>query len=240
VLKPGENKDSPDLRHFPIILFGVGHLIIRITTKLNKENDPMQIFELNCRLTCRLVLLLIICLFLGACGSSDVSDVERDFSVSMTVTDAGETTRDIDVIGNPDCDGDVTTVDPETFTNVSADITIFVSDTGLAIRVESYTVAFLPHRSDDGSGNLVTPPSLNSYPDAMSNSDWIDTGTSSTITGITVMTFDTKDEYLSKWAGVQEVGLYTIRVTLSIVDKAGKRSTLVVNEQVNLSFYDNC
>ena len=198
----------------------------------------MQIFELNCRLTCHLVLLLIICLFLGACGSSGVGEVEH--KATMTVTDAGETTRDIDVTMNTDCDGDPLTDDPETFTNASANVTIVVSDTGLAIRVESYTVAFLPHRSDDGTGTVITPPSLNSYPDAMSNSDWIDTGTSSTITGITVMTIDTKDEYLSKWAGVQEVGLYTIRVTLSIVDKAGKRSTLVVNEQVTLSFYDNC
>ena len=201
----------------------------------------MQIFELNCRLTCRLVLLLIICLFLGACGSSGVGEVEH--KATMTVTDAGETTRDIDVTMNTDCDGDPATDDPETFTNVGANVTIVVSDTGLAIRVESYTVAFLPHRSDDGTGTVITPPSLNSYPDAMSNSDWIDTGTSSTISGITVMTFDTKAEYVTKWtaAGVgNQVGLYTIRVTLSIVDKAGKRSTLVVNEQVALSFYDNC
>ena len=198
----------------------------------------MQIFELNCRLTCRLVLLLIICLFLAACGSSGVGEVEH--KASMTVTDAGETTRDIDVTMNTDCDGDLVFDDPETFTNASADVTIVVSDTGLAIRVESYTVAFLPHRSDDGTGTVITPPSLNSYPDAMSNSDWIDTGTSSTISGITVMTVDTKAEYVSKAAGVQVVGLYTIRVTLSIVDKAGKRSTLVVNEQVALSNYDNC
>lgn len=203
----------------------------------------MQIFELNCRLTCRLVLLLIICLFLGACGSSDVSDVERDFSVSMTVTDAGETTRDIDVIGNPDCDGDVTTVDPETFTNVSADITIFVSDTGLAIRVESYTVDFLPLQSPDWTGTLITPPTLLSYPDAMLDSDWIDTGTSSTISGITVMTVDTKTEYEGKClaAGlVNRVSLYTIRVTLSIVDEEGDRFSLVVNEQVALGNYNNC
>ncbi len=203
----------------------------------------MQIFELNCRLTCRLVLLLIICLFLGACGSSDVSDVERDFSASMTVTDAGETTRDIDVFMNPDCDGDVTTDDPETFTNVSADITIFVSDTGLAIRIGSYTVDFLPLQSPDGTGTLITPPSLSSYPDTMLNSDWIDTGTSSTISGITVMTFDTKTEYRAKQeaAGlVNQVGLYTISVTLSIVDEEGGRFSLVVNEQVTLSFYNNC
>lgn len=200
----------------------------------------MQIFELNCRLTCRLVLLLIICLFLGACGSSDVSEEERDFWASMTVTDANQTTRDIDLTMDLDCDDDGTADDPELFTNVGADITIVVNDTGLAIRVESYTVDFLPHRSDDGTGTVITPPSLNSYPDAMLNSDWIDTGTSSTISGVTVMTFDTKDEYLAKWAGVQEVGLYTIRVTLSIVDEEGDRFSLVVNEQVALSFYDNC
>ena len=203
----------------------------------------MQIFELNCRLMCRLVLLLIICLFLGACGSSDVSEVEQNFWASMTVSDAGETTRYIDLIMNTDCDGDPTTDDPETFTNASADITIFVTETGPAIRVESYTVDFLPHRSEDGTGNLITPPSLNSYPDAMSNSDWIDTGTSSTISGITVMTIDTKNEYLVKWAAaglVNQVALYTISVTLSIVDEVGDRFSLVVNEQVALSNYDNC
>lgn len=203
----------------------------------------MQIFELSCRLMCRLVLLLIICLFLGACGSSDVGDVEQDFWASMTVTDAGQTTRDIDVTRNPDCDGDVTTDDPETFTNVSADITIVVNDTGPAIRIESYTVDFLPHRSEDGTGTLITPPSLDSYTDAMLNSDFVDTGTSSTISGITVMTFDTKAEYVDKWtaAGVgNQVGLYTIRVTLSIVDEEGDRFSLVVNEQVTLSFYNNC
>lgn len=202
----------------------------------------MQIFELNCRLTCRLVLLLIICLFLGACGSPD-DPYDDDYWVSMTVTDAGETTRDIDVARDTDCDDDGTADDPETFTNVGADITIYVNDSALAIRVESYTVAFLPHRSEDGSGNLVTPPSLNSYPDAMSDSEWIDTGTSSTITGITVMTFDTKAEYVDKRTEEDldnVVGLYTISVTLNIVDEEGGRFSLVVNEQVALSFYDNC
>ena len=204
----------------------------------------MQIFKLTRGLTCRFVLLLIICLFLGACGSSDVSDVERDFWASMTVSDAGETTRDIDLTMDPDCDGDVATDDPELFTNVSATITIVVNDTGLAIRIEGYSVDFLPWQSEDGTGNLVTPPSLNSYPDEMLNSDWIDTGTSGTISGVTVMTFDTKEEYLTKRAagglGNLEVGLYTIRVTLNIVDEEGDRFSLVVNEQAALSFYDNC
>lgn len=203
----------------------------------------MQIFELNCRLTCRLVLLLIICLFLGACGASDVSDEERDYWVSMSVEDAFETTRDIDLTQDPDCNDDGNLNDPEPFTNVSADITIFVSDTGLPIRVESYSVDFLPLQSVDATGTPVTPPSLSSYADAMLNSDWIDTGTSYTISGVTVLTFDTKDEYLAKWlaAGVgNSVGLYTISVTLRIVDEEGDHFSLVVDEQVNLSFYDNC
>ena len=198
----------------------------------------MQIFKLTRGLTCRFVLLLIICLFLGACGSSDVSDVERDFWASMTVSDAGETTRDIDLTMDPDCDGDVATDDPELFTNVSATITIVVNDTGLPIRVESYSVDFLPLQTEDGSGNLVTPPSLGSYPDAMLNSDWIDTGTSSTISGVTVMTFDTKAEAAAGLVNL--VGLYTISVTLNIVDEEGDRFSLVVNEQAALSFYNNC
>ncbi len=199
----------------------------------------MQIFELNCRLTCRLVLLLIICLFLGACGASDVSNEERDYWASMAVTDAGGLTRDIDVYRNLDCDGDGVADDPEIFTNVSGDITIFVSDTGLPIRVESYSVDFLPMQSVDGTGNPVTPPSLSSYADAMLNSDWIDTGTSYTISAVTVLTTDTKDEYLAKWSG-NRVSLYTISVTLSIVDEEGDHFSLVVNEQVNLGFYDHC
>lgn len=202
----------------------------------------MQIFEPNCRLTCRLVLLLIICLFLGACGSSDVSEEEQDFWVSMTVNDAGETTREIDVNRVLDCDGDGTADDPEIYTDVVASITI-VNDAGLAIRIESYTVDFLPLQGPDGTGAMITPPSLNSYPDAMSNSDWIDTGTSYTISAITVMTTDTKFEYRVKRAAaglVNEVGLYTIRVTLSIVDEEGGPFSLVVNEQVALGFYDNC
>ncbi len=200
----------------------------------------MQIFELNCRLTCRLVLLLIICLFLGACGSPDVSDEERSYWASMTVEDAFEVTRDIDVTMDLDCNDDGNPNDPEPFTNVFADITITVSDTGLPIRVESYTVDFLPLQSVDDFGNPIMPPSLTSYPGPMLDSDSIDTGTSYTISGITVMTFDTKDEYLNKWSGLNWVSLYTISVTLSIVDEEGGRFSLVVNEQVNLSFYDNC
>ena len=204
----------------------------------------MQTFKLTRRLTCRFVLLPIIFIFLGACGTSDVSDVERDFWASMTVSDGGnDPTRDIDLTMDTDCNDDGTADDPETFTNVNADITIVVNDSGLAIRVESYSVDFFPWQGDDGSGSVITPPSLNSYPDAMLNSDWIDTGTSSTISGVTVLTFDTKDEYLAKRAAaglVNEVGLYTISVTLSVVDEEGNRFSLVVNEQVSLSFYDNC
>ena len=200
----------------------------------------MQIFELNCRLTCRLVLLLIICLFLGACGASDVSNEERDYWASMITEDAFDTTRDIDLTQDPDCNDDGTLNDPEPFTNVSADITISVSDTGLPIRVESYSVDFLPMQSVDGTGNPVTPPSLTSYADAMLNCDWIDTGTSYTISAITVLTVDTKAEYLAKWSGLNSVSLYTISVTLRILDEEGDHFSLVVNEQINLSFYDNC
>lgn len=211
-----------------------------MTTTLKKENNPMQIFELNCRLTCRLVLLLIICLFLWACGASDVSNEERDYWASMTVEDAYETTRDIDVTQDQDCNDDGNTNDPEPFTNVGADIMITVNDTGLPIRVLSYTVDFLPLQSVDDAGNPIMPPPLSSYSGPNLNSDWIDTGTSYTISGITVLTVSTKAEYFLKWSGLNFVSLYTISVTLSIVDEEGFHFSLVVDEQVNLSFYDNC
>jgi hypothetical protein len=198
----------------------------------------MQIFDHDHRPICRLVLLMMTGLFLSTCGTSDVSENLLDYSVSMSLSDAGtESTRDIDLTMNPDCDGDVTTDDPEIFTNVSADITI-TNDGGEVIRVESYTVDYLPQPTEDGSGNLVTPPSLGSYPDAILNSDWVDTGTSSTISGLTVMTFDTKAEAAAGLVNL--VGLYTISVTLNIVDEDGNHFTLVANEQAALSFYDNC
>jgi hypothetical protein len=109
--------------------------------------------------------------------------------------------------------------------------------------VESYTVEFLPRQSDDGTGTLFTPPTLNSYPQAIVNSVWIGTGTSATISGLTVLTINTKNEYETKRAAAglgNVVSLYSIRVTLNIVDDKGDRSSLVVAEQVTLSVYDNC
>lgn len=190
-------------------------------------------------------IILIITLLAGigmlyGCGSSDLLDEnEQRYQVSMALNDHDETTLDIDTDFITDCDGDLTTTDPEPYTNVFAEVTLSVSnDSTGGITLESYRIEYIPLETPDGLGGTVLPPDL-AEPEDGHFSIPILPGGSSTFT-ITWLNFNTKAEYNAWHLATGVYGRYNMRLTLYFKDEFGEDREITVEETVFMGAYYLC
>lgn len=97
-------------------------------------------------------LMVTLLIFVGCGSGSDLLDEPTNrYHGSVVTEDNGTSTTNIDVVQTLDCDGDVSTVDPEPFTLFDIQVTVESDSTGDIFNVESYTVTFRPnHGSSAG------------------------------------------------------------------------------------------
>lgn len=115
-----------------------------------------------------LVMLLGAVLVMG-CGDADpLDELPLRYTVSMSTTDLGEATRDVDVVQDV-CDSDA-----EDFGDFGAIVTIVADEDTADLIVYGYTVTFTPRtgtyaESDEATPSVVTwtnftpPPALSPY-----------------------------------------------------------------------------
>lgn len=191
--------------------------------------------------SCKLGLVIIFgVMMVFGCGGID--EIGQRYTSSMFLEDNGTATLDIDVVRN-NCGDDPLDPDPEPFTNVFAFITVRVSNDALGLSLQSYSVAYIPVLTPDGSGNLVRPPDLVAPGPGTSNFE-LGTGQTSELE-IVCMDIDTKEEYVNKWLSDPalvnlDISQYIIRVTLNFKDAANHNVSLTTEKEVNLGNFNNC
>lgn len=110
----------------------------------------------------RSTLLLVIAVWFtvfgcgGGSSSEPLDEVGQRYTATIAIQDLDEETLTVDVIQNS-CDGE-----PEDYGPASAAVSFTVNDDqALGITLKSYVLEYIPLPSEDGTGTIVTPPTLN-------------------------------------------------------------------------------
>jgi hypothetical protein len=197
-------------------------------------------------------LMVTLLIFIGCSGGGDLLDEPTNrYHGSVVTEDNGEDTTNIDVVQTADCDGDLTTSDPEPFTVWNILVTVDSDSTGDIFNVESYTVTFRPFSGSsagvaiDRADMPVLGGTLN--PISRSMSLLVSPGTSSTIE-LPVWTAYDKGVYLNTIAtnpnvtNVSSTSLsYDIQVVLNC--RTSDDDTFQITTPwapVDFGNYDNC
>lgn len=139
-------------------------------------------------------LFVICCLCLSGCGSDNYGG---DYTAEIEFNDADDDgAMAIDIFQHM-CDGTTfgNIAEYEVIYDAFANITLSVSEFSPGITVNGYTIEYIPLYSEDGTHNLVLPPTLNSLTnDYGSNSLYIPPNSSYTFT-TTCLSIDQKQEY---------------------------------------------
>ncbi len=186
-----------------------------------------------------IIILFMVLLFCG-CGSEDVLDeTNQRYKTDVSFSDAeNEDILGVDVVYTNDCNGDLVPDDPETWTDLYANITITIdSATTPGLDMESYEVSFRPLRSYDTNGNAITPPSVGTYygeydvniPTLFEVSFWI-----------TCMEMSLKDYIGSFITNLDWEFRYEVTIDMHFVDDYGENRDITVMRTLYFGWYDNC
>ena len=151
------------------------------------------------RTVLKAILIAVFCALFFGCGDTDLLDqVGQRYTALISIQDNDEETLTVDVIQSY-CDDDV-----EDYGPVSAEVTFAVDTDSPGITLENYTLEYIPLESEDGTGTLVMPPTLNSPLEGGNLGIDVSTGGSASFE-ITCMSTDTKQEYRLKAGWVLNV-----------------------------------
>lgn len=149
----------------------------------------MQVF--NVKLWGCIGIFCVVAMIIG-CGSGDLLDEPgQRYTASIAIKDLDEETLTIDVIQSF-CDMVV-----EDFGDATASVKIGVSTNAAGITMQGYTIEYIPLESEDGTGTLVIPPTLDGPLHGGNLGIDIASGGSAAFE-ITCMSIDTKEEYRIK------------------------------------------
>jgi hypothetical protein len=191
-------------------------------------------------------LILISAMVIHGCGSgNDLLDEVGGRNVfELVLSDAGEEgSHEIDIVQNPDCDGDLTTSDPEDFTELDGIITVTVAADAPGLTLLSYVVHYHAVPGVDTVGVVQVPPAIASK-QGQFNSFFVDSGDSYT-DSLILMTIDQKYTLVddlaadATYTNVATV-LYNIEVEITFQDYEGNTSTKSLFIDANMGGYDNC
>jgi hypothetical protein len=190
------------------------------------------------------IVFLAGLLVMSGCGSNDgLDELGGKFTFDLTLSDGGQDgTSVVDVVQNPDCDGDPNTSDPELFTDTTGTLTITVAaDSATGIEVEGYRVDYIPQISPDGLGGSFTPPSLNSI--TLGKTFYAPIGaTTDSPSAFLIVGVGTKEEFLNETPSLG--GFYTIHLTIyyryDTDDRNDTPRSRTINRDVELNNYNNC
>lgn len=188
-------------------------------------------------------MILAACVI--GCGEGNLLDEsELYYTGTLAVLELGEETVQVDVYQINDCDGDATTSDPEPYSDTLGEISVTVDENTWGLTLEYYTISYVPLYSPDANGDNQLPPDLTDPASPGDSNFSVASGSTSTMT-ITLLSTDSKAEYLTKLAAdaslsALSVARYRINVTLYFTDEYGNDRTLSLNRTVYLGFYDLC
>jgi hypothetical protein len=135
--------------------------------------------------------ICVVAMILG-CGGGDLLDeTGQRYTASIAIQDLDEETLTVDVI-QTFCDDT-----PEDFGDATAEVTVGVSADAPGITLQSYVLEYIPLESEDGTGTIVMPPTLDGPLTGGGSGIDIASGGSATFE-ITCMSVETKDEFRIK------------------------------------------
>jgi hypothetical protein len=187
-----------------------------------------------------IIILLMGLLFYG-CGSEDLLDENNQrYKTDISFQDGGnEDVLAADAVYVGDCNGDGTFDDPETFTDLYANITITIDDaTTPGLEMTGYRVSFSPLRSYDALGNEISPPSVGNY---QGNYSVVIPTNSEVSFWITCMEMNLKRyigtflDPISDWEF-----RYMVTIRMDFVDELDEPREITVNRTIYIGSYDNC
>jgi hypothetical protein len=136
-------------------------------------------------------LLVALSMVMG-CGSSDLLDEQgQRYTANISVLELDSETLSVDVVQGF-CESEA-----EDYGPASAEINIAADADSPGITLVGYTLEYIPLESEDGTGTIVTPPTLDSPLEGGVSGIDIESGGSAAFT-ITCMSVDTKEEYRLK------------------------------------------
>jgi hypothetical protein len=202
-------------------------------------------------------LMVTLLLFVGCGGGGDLLDeVGNRYHGTAIPKDNDDTTRDIDVVWNTNCDNDATTIDPEPYTGFIVSVTIesdTTAVTGDTFNVESYTVSFRPNHGSYYATGVVAadmPDLIGSTlnPIRHNTSLLVEPGTSGDTIELPVWTVGDKDVYgaiVSSMPAFDDVGntvfVYDIQVVLNCRTADDETFTITTPwTPLNFAGYNNC
>jgi hypothetical protein len=187
-----------------------------------------------------LLALALIGFWLYGCGDGDVLDENNQrYLTYVSFSDGGsDATLDVDVDYIPDCDGNVSTIDPEPFTSLFADIEIVVAEDSPGITMDNYKVSFEPLTSVDTVGNTFTPPP---YSTVYHGSFDIDIPTNSTAEfTITCMEADGKAYLGTQMPALAGEMRYEITIKMSYTDEYDMPRDLTIRRTLYFTTVYRC
>jgi hypothetical protein len=147
-------------------------------------------------------MIVLAVLWIGSCGSSDLllDENTQRYRAQIAIEDLDEETLTVDVIQSM-CDSEA-----EDYGPASAAVTFSVDVDAAGITLQEYVLEYIPLESEDGTGTIVMPPTLDSPLRGGNLSIDIQAGETTSF-NITCMSTDTKEEYRRKvgWVFYSEV-----------------------------------
>ena len=187
-----------------------------------------------------LVVFLLGGFVFPGCGEDNYNG---DYTTLVSFSDAEQDdVMTLDMHQIADCNSDGVFDDPETFTDVFANITVTVDENFPGLTVRGYTIEYYPELSGDDPATQVLPPALASLTDQGSYNIYLPSGSTSTFT-ITCFSYDQKEDYFTQVQAAYPtliVSRYTIRIILLCRDDNGQNKNLEIRRTVYFGFYDNC
>lgn len=183
----------------------------------------------NVKLWSCIGIICVVIMIIG-CGGADLLDeTGQRYTASVAIQDLNEETLTVDALQGY-CDTEV-----EDFGDATASITVGVSSDAPGITLQSYVLEYIALESEDGTGTVVMPPTLDGPLTGGGSGIDIASGASATFE-ITCISVDTKEEFRTKngWlyydetvGGLAAINAKEIEVTMKEAEIDSKEAEII-------------
>jgi hypothetical protein len=186
------------------------------------------------------IILLLIGIWFYGCGTGDILDENNQrYQTTVSFSDAEEDEiLAIDIVYDQDCDGDGNLTDPETFTDMYANILITSEEDAPGLTMTGYKVSFAGVREVDTVGNVIAPPDM---PTTYQGDFSIDIPPNSEVSfWLTCMEIDMKIYMGTFLTAFDNIFRYTVTIRMDFVDEYGQGRDITVKRTLYFGWYNNC
>jgi hypothetical protein len=187
-------------------------------------------------------VFLLSILWLSSCGDMDLlEEMDDNYQISIALSGGdGDAPNDLEVGYTSDCDGDVTTDDPEPgLAGISGTVTILSAQYAPFLQIEEYRLEYIPQESPLWGGGTDFPPFLDE-PEDLEITATVMPGEEISFPIHNVLTIDNKLNYVDQGGLLTFAqGIYVIRITFFGLENE-KEIELSLDTVVRLMDIDNC